>query len=334
MLLVVTSIITQTSCSRNTEPVHKDGYYLDTFCRISIYDMERMSEERASQVIDEAFELCEQYEGMFSKSLEGSDIYSINHAGGEPVECFPETVELIEKGINYGVLSGGKFDITIGKVSDLWDFHSDDAQHIEFAIPDHENILSAVSHVDYNCINIDGNEVWLSDEEAQIDLGGIAKGYIEDKVTQLLIERGVTSAVIDLGGNVSTIGYKDGENTPFLIGIMKPYSKGKEMIGGINSHDNTIVTSGVYERYIEVAGKKYHHVLDNKTGYPVENELISVTVIGSNESSADCDALSTTCLILGKDEGLKLIERTEGVEAVFIDYAGEIYTSEGFAGFE
>ena len=153
-------IITQSGCgSKTAEPVSKQSFYFDTVCSISVYDMEEMSEESARSAIDEAFKLCSHYESLLSRTKEGSDIYKINHAGGMPVDCDPETVEVIRKGLRYSEMSGGAFDITIGRVTDLWDFHSEDPK-----VPSDEELKKAVSTVNWRNVSIEGNTVMISEK--------------------------------------------------------------------------------------------------------------------------------------------------------------------------
>jgi hypothetical protein len=182
-------------------------------------------------------------------------------------------------------------------------------------------------------IEFDGSRVRLADPETRIDLGGIAKGYIGDRMADLLEERGVVSAIINLGGNVICIGAKDngaeGGAGAFVIGVEAPYSDRSEIVGKINAKDMTLVTSGVYERQIEVDGKTYHHILSTDTGYSVETDLDAVTLTGAKGHSADLDALSTICLIKGHDQARELIENTEGVEAVFILHDGSLDQTSG-----
>lgn len=319
------SIIPQTACQANMGPVSGQGFYLDTICTVTIYSMEGMSEEKAGAVIDGAFSVCADYEKLLSKTAEGSDIWKINHAGGAPVVCDERTIQVIEKGLSYSELSGGRFDITIGPVSALWDFHSEHPQP-----PPAEKLAAAVWHVDYRSVTIDGDTVSMGDPEAAIDLGGIAKGYIADRMVDWLKEQGVSGAVVDLGGNIAALGYKDGKRTDFNIGIRDPFEpESGGIAGAVQIHDATLVTSGTYERSFEEEGVLYHHILDVKTGLPVKTDLISVTVIGPGDTSEDCDALATTCLILGRDEGLALIDSLKGYEAVFIGTDGAIAATAG-----
>ena len=179
--------------------------------------------------------------------------------------------------------------------------------------------------VDYTQIKVEGNTVTLP-EGMMIDLGGIAKGYIADELAAFLREQGVTSADLNLGGNVITIGRKP-DGTAWRIGVQNPHGSRDESILILNLVDATVVTSGNYERYFELDGVRYHHILDPETGYPVSNGLASVSII--TQSSMYADALSTACYVLGLEEGMALIEELEDVEAIFITEDLEIHYSSG-----
>lgn len=357
-IVALALIITQTGCMSNdqnaasNQGIAKTGFYLDTVCTITIYGLddsdsrlEAMSDEELEKecylIITDAFKVCTEYENMLSKTREGSDIDRINKAGGVPVTVRDETIEVIKKGIRFGELSGGAFDITIGKATDLWDFHDGEGGHEGGTIPDSEALISAVSHINYKNINIDGNKVGLSDPETEINLGGIAKGYIADKVAEYLESRGVVSAIVDLGGNIVAMGGKSpqlvvsvddagdatDEQAEFKVGIKDPAAEDGSLLGIVPCKNKTVVTSGTYERYFEKDGVKYHHILDVSTGYPVDTDVLSVTIISDRGNSADCDGLSTTCLALGMEKGMELVRSLEGFEAVFVDIDGNVELS-------
>jgi thiamine biosynthesis lipoprotein len=323
MLLITALIIPQTACSENAEPVSKESFYFDTVCQISIYDMEGMSEEAAGKVIEGVFRECQKYEGLLSKTVKGSDVWNINHAKGKAVKCDPITVQVIQKGLEFCKMTDGRFDITIGKVDDLWDYHKPGATP-----PARKALSEALRHVDYRLITIQDDQVRMKDPEAEIDLGAIAKGYIADGLAQYLRDQKVTSAIISLGGNIECVGSKAGE--PFNIGIEKPYSGQSEIVGATPLQDGTIVTSGTYERYLEYKGEKYHHILDTDTGYPVKTDVVGVSIKGPAGHSVECDGLSTTCLILGYQEGRALVESMDGFEALFILSDDSIEKTRGF----
>ena len=294
-----------TGCSiKAKEPISKTGIYFDTVIQIDIHD------SSDTKLLNQCFEYCETFEQTISRTIETSEIYKINHSKGNPVEVSDVTLELLQKGIEYGDLTNGKFDITIAPLMELWDFKNNTGE-----VPAKEDILKALSHVNYKNITIDGNQVSLTDPNAAIDLGGIAKGYMADYLKEYLVSEGIESALINLGGNILTIGSKP-DGTPFNLGIQKPFDKQGTAITSVKATDSSVVSSGVYERYFEVDNTLYHHILDTSTGYPCDNGLLGVTIL--SENSVDGDALSTSCFVLGLEEGQKLIQSLDGVEAIFI----------------
>lgn len=302
------------ACSR-TDPIQQSGFYFDTVITITLYDPSKTAE------LEHCFELASLYESYFSASIPDSDISKINDSAGTPVWVHDETAELIKKGLYYGKLSGGKFDITIGKLTSLWDFHTDTPD-----IPDAAAIAKAAAAADYHHVMVNGNEVTLTDKEAALDTGGIAKGYIADRLKEYLLSQGITSGLINLGGNVLAIGSKTNGDA-YTIGIQKPFDDTGASIASVQIRDQTVVTSGIYERSFEKDGRLYHHILDTDTGYPYDNGLFSVSVICPD--SADGDGLSTSCFSLGLEDGMELIESIENAEAVFITSDYQLHCSSG-----
>ena len=328
VLLTAVIIIPQTGCG-GKEPVSGSEFCLDTACEITIYDMEGMSEDKAAGIIDQAFAGIREYENMLSRTVEGSDVYRINHADGKSTEVSVETLDVIHTGLLMAELSGGKFDITVGALTDLWKFTSDNP-----SVPEDQEIRKALETVGYENITMKGNEVGLSDSETRIDLGGVAKGYIADKTGEYMEAQGVTKAIINLGGNITAIGEKE-EDTPWTIGIERPYSDRSEIVGSIKVSDKTVVTSGIYERQFVEDGVRYHHVLDPQTGYPAETDLEAVTITAVKGNSGFCDSLSTACLILGKEKAHRLVLKLQDeypqmeIEAAFIDKNDNIAQTDG-----
>lgn len=322
--IVLLVIITQIGCHSHAAPVEKEDYYLDTVCKISVYEIKgKYDVNKANKAIDAAFAECRRLDKILSATASKSDISKINDAGGVWVKAQDDTLNVIKSGIKYGKLSGGAFDITVGTVTDLWDYHAEKPK-----LPKKNKVEEAVAHVDYTKIKIDGKRVRLVDPAAKLDLGGIAKGYIADRMTQVLEKSGVTSAIINLGGNIVAIGGKPGGGK-FKIGIEKPYSGRSEIIGVTKVKNRTVVTSGVYERQFKINGKVYHHILSTRNGYPVETDLDAVSLVGLKGSSMDIDALSTICLIKGSEEGKKFIEKIDDVEAVFCEKDGNNTKTKG-----
>ncbi len=317
IFLLIFSFISITSggCSAplESESLKMTGTYFDTVVQIEAWGASR-------DVLDQCKEICVYYEELLSPSIETSEISGINHAQGAPVTVSDETARLLRLGIRYGELSGGEFDITIAAASDLWNFKDND----EGTLPDPGALKEAVSHIDYRCIEMEGNTVTLTDPQAKIDLGGIAKGYIADRLKDYLESEGIRHAMINLGGNVLTLGGRY-DGTDFRIGIQKPFTEDGTVLGSLAVSDSSVVSSGDYERYFEKDGVTYHHILDPDTGYPVQNDLDQVTII--SDRSVDGDALSTTCYVLGLEDGMDLIQSLDGVEAVFVTKDGELHMS-------
>lgn len=306
--LIITLLLSGCSSS-SEEPISATDICFDTIVSIKIWDTDDQ------KILDHCMQMCSDFENLFSRTLEGSEIYAVNHAQGQPVTVSDDTAELIRRGLEYSRLSKGKFDITIGTLSTLWDIKNNPG-----TIPDEQQIQEAISHVDYNKVSLDGNTVTLEDPETILDLGGIAKGYIADQLKSYLTSQGIKHAVISLGGNILTIGGKP-DGSKFTIGIQKPFAEQNETITTLEVQDQSVVSSGNYERYFEKDGIIYHHILDPKTGYPYQNDLLEVTIV--SDLSTDGDALSTICYALGLKKGMELINNTENVEAIFVtsDYA-------------
>lgn len=314
-------VLSLSGCAHTAEPVSQIGFYLDTVIQITLYDTD--GKETCSRHIQECFTKIDEYEHLFSATIEGSDVWNINHSGGKPVTVSDDTASLLKTALYYSELSGGRVDATVLPLSCLWDFGSGKDEKI----PGQEEIEDALSHVDYRTVHIDGNTVTLSDPHAAIDLGFIAKGYIGDRLKEYLLSQKVQNACINLGGNLVTInGKPDGQ--PYRVGIQEPFGREGEAIAVISVKDASVVSSGIYERYFNENGTLYHHLLDTKTGYPADNDIAGVTILSS--SSLEADALSTACYFLGTVDGMELIESLDGVEVLFIMKDGTIYRSDGF----
>ncbi len=311
---ILSACLLPTGCGK-TGPIQQTGFYFDTVISITLYDATRTDE------LNHCFELAKQYENYFSASLPGSDISKINAAAGKPVKVHKETIELIKKGLSYAVQSNGKFDITVGNLTKLWDFQSENPK-----VPDKKALADAAAAVGYRKVSIHGNEVTLADTGAALDLGGIAKGYIADKIKEYLLSQGVGNGLVNLGGNVLAIGEKP-DKSAYTIAIQKPFDAAGTAVATVKVKNQSVVTSGIYERYFKQDGRLYHHILDTENGWPYDNGLASVSIICEN--SVDGDGLSTTCFALGLEKGMALVEALENTEAVFLTADGGLHTSSG-----
>ncbi|MBQ5765560.1 MAG: FAD:protein FMN transferase [Clostridia bacterium] len=287
--------------------ISRTFFTADTVCSITLYD-------GSEELLDSAVELTGSLANKLNCYLESSELSKLNK---DKIIKFPsdELKEAVELGLYYSALKDGVFDITIKPVSQLWDFKNG-------TMPNSADVTDALKKVNYKSIEITDNQITLKDG-AEIDLGAVAKGYIAKKVSDFLLKNGVKSAIINLGGNVTVLGDNNGD--AFNVGIQKPFGEGS--LATVKVKDFSVVTSGTYQRCFKKDGTLYHHLLNTKTGMPQNTDLASVTVI--TKSAGDADPMSTLCFLLGADDGMALIEHTDGFEAVFIDNNGNIKLSSG-----
>lgn len=303
-----------------TTPISKTYFIFDTVVSIRIYDS-RASERHFNDIET----LLNDIDGKISRTLETSEIYQVNaNSGKAPVKVSPETFQLVATALDYAKRTDGKFNPAIGNLVTLWNIG-----HEEAKVPDQELIEQARELSDYQLIEMNeaSSEIYLKKEGMAIDLGSIGKGYAADAVYAYLEEQGFNSAIIDLGGNIYAMGRKP-DNKLWKIGIQDPEKERGNKVGMIQVEDKTIVTSGIYERYFIEDGKVYQHILDPDTGYPVDNEISSVSIV--TKHSTDADALSTTLFLLGIEDGLKFIENMPDTEALYITKDKQLYATSGF----
>ena len=318
------------------EPISISSIKLNTAVQITIYDSQDKS------LLDDCLALCDRYELIFSRTNENSELYKLNHrkdtsdkdpnADGQtipyPISGTADTwhisedlASLLSQGLSITRESDGAFDIAIAPLTSLWDFTAEDPK-----VPDDAAIQKALPLCSSDGVTIDDQDITLPSDDIQFDVGAIAKGYIADRMKDLLVKKGVNSAIINLGGNVLCIGSKP-DGTPFKVGIQKPFADRNETEAVMDITGKSVVSSGIYERCFKQNGKLYHHILNPKTGFPYDNSLISVTII--SDQSVDGDALSTTCFALGLEDGLKFAEK-KGVQAVLITEDYELHYTDGF----
>ncbi len=311
----IVSLVLLLSCSScgGTAPASRTGFALDTVVSITVYEADADKET----LLDNCFAELARLEGLLSATVEGSDISRINKAGGKPVTVSAETAELLSLSQRYGQLSGGAFDITMRPVTALWDFSTQ-------TVPDSAVLAEAVSMVDYRRLTVADTTVTLP--TGALEPGGIAKGYIADRLCDLLRAGGATSALIDLGGNIVVLGKKG--KTDWRVGIKDPADTA-ELCAVVSGSDLSVVTSGIYERGFTKDGVRYHHLLSPETGMPVQNELASVTIV--SKSSVQADALSTACFVLGEEQGMALAASLDGVEALFVRRDGTMRATAGLS---
>lgn len=254
---------------------------------------------------------------VLSWRKEGSDVYRINKCSGTQVSVSPDTVKIIGQCIDISDDCGGVFDITIGNVTKLWDFGGNNQR-----LPSDDEIKTALGSVGYKNVSISGNAVQIKKGQS-LDLGAVGKGFVCDKIKELLDKGRTKSAVVSVGGSLLIYG-----NRTFSVGIVNP-DNDKQSMGTLKLKDTCVSTSGNYEKYFEQDGKRYHHILNAKTGYPATSEFKSVTVVC--ESGLISDALSTVCYIAGYRKSIEILKKFDA-EAVFIFNNNAVRVTDGLSG--
>lgn len=270
--------------------------------------------EDAQNLLLQSEQLLHLYKNRFSANDADSELMEINlQAGKKAVQVHPELFELIELGKKHSIAANSHLNIAIGPLVQTWRIGFSDAK-----LPSEEEIqrLLKITNPEEIVLNDSNREVYLSKEGMRIDLGALAKGYIADKLKEFLVEQGVQSGIIDLGGNILTIGENPTFHRPWRIGIQNPALDRGEHVAVVEVSDASVVTSGIYERQLVVDGKTYHHIFDRTTGYPMETELASITIVA--EKSVDCEIWTTRLFGQNPYDIIEEIEQQPGLEAFVI----------------
>lgn len=297
----------------------KEEFIFGTLVSLKLY------EPVADSVFQTVFDDMRDVENRMTVKGMTSELIAVNKAAGiNPVIVSEDTYEVIATAKKAAEESAGAFDITVYPVVALWGIGTDQAR-----VPSESEIAAQLKYVGYNDLILDPDEqsVFLKRTGMGLDLGGIAKGYAADRISKMLKSMGVESGIINLGGNILAMGSK-ADGSAWKIGIQNPMSDRGEYIGIAEVVNQTVVTSGIYERYFEMDGKRYHHIMDTKTGYPADNELAGVSILAT--SSIDADALSTTCFVLGTEKALEFLKNKPDIDALFITKDKKIRMTPGF----
>lgn len=288
-------------------PYETTMFAFDTYMKFELYG------RNAKKAAEAAKRLIYDAEKEMSVYRSESVIYKYNHAKvGEKIECTEKVDNLIEKSLYINEITDGAFDITIYPLCELWNVKNATQP------PDDKDINEKLEYVGINNIEREGRYL-IKHENTMLDFGGIAKGYLSDELRSLMKEYEVKKGILNLGGNVITLGKKN-KNTFWNIGIADPNNP-NEAITSVSVSDENVITSGAYQRYFEYENKKYHHIISPYTGYPAESDVSSVTVCGTDGTL--CDGLSTAVFILGQEKGERLIRKLN-LSAVLITKNGEI----------
>lgn len=281
--------------------------------------------ENADFLLDEVFSLLKIYENRFSANDDNSELMQVNHAAGEePICVHPDLFELIELGKKHSLIPGSHLNITIGPLIQTWRIGFKDAR-----VPSASEIEKVLSLTNPENIELDptARSVFLKQKGMKIDLGALAKGYIADKISRFLKEKDVTSALINLGGNILTIGQNQQNNRLWRIGIQNPKLARGNNLALLSIQDQSVVTSGIYERNLKANGKVYHHIFDRNTGYPIDNQLASLTIV--SDKSVDGEIWTTRLFGDSPSSILEKVEQENGIEAFVITEDNQIFYSSG-----
>ena len=302
-----------TSQSLEGQQEQVDFFGMDTYMTITAYG------EDAGEAVEEAQARILELEKEWSVTDESSRIYQANHSGGSPVTLSDDTRDVVSFALEMAEKTGGALEPTIYPVLEAWGFTTD-----ENRIPAPDEIQTLLEHVGYEQVSLSGNELTLP-EGVELDLGAVGKGYAGDAAAEVIKEQGVTSALLDLGGNIQAVG-KRPDGTDWRIGIRNPFGDGQ--MGMLLASDCAVVTSGSYERYfVGEDGKEYTHIIDPETGYPVDNGLVSVSIIA--EEGKVADALSTSMFVKGLEGAEEYWKEHQDFEMIAVTEDGDIYVTEG-----
>ncbi|GMO29793.1 MAG: FAD:protein FMN transferase [Termitinemataceae bacterium] len=326
-LIFCTAILTITSCTRTTNA--QSELVMGTICSINLY------KDGSKENYRKLFARLKEIEDIFSANNDTSVMSLVNNnAGVNPQNVPAEFIDVLTRALYFAEISDGAFDPTIGTVVKLWNIGTEDE-----VLPPIDKIQNALRLVNWRDVIIDAEQqsVFLKQQGMKLDLGGIVKGYAADELVRIIKELKIKCALIDLGGNIYVHGKKN-RTSVWKIGVQDPANKRGTYVGYVEVESGTLVTSGVYERYFEQDGIRYHHILSTQTGYPVESGLDSVTIIntdalyptdpndahGMAHPSMDADALSTTLFALGYDKACILLKNFPNTGAIFILHDGTI----------
>ena len=313
--IIFTNIFSILSCAR--VDASRSEFTLGTVCTITLFD------QAQNKVYRDAFSRIREIENLMSVNIPSSDVFEINASAGiQSVQVHEDTFMVIQRALMFAEKSEGAFDPTVGPLVNLWGITGDAPQ-----VPSQKEIDEVLPYISWQDIflNEEDHSVFLKRQGMALDLGGIAKGYAADEAASIIQKAGITYAIIDLGGNVIVLGVKP-DNTPWRVGLQNPAELRGSYIGVIQTAQTSVVTSGVNERFFIEDGISYHHIFSPWDGYPVKNNLLSVTII--TENSMNADALSTAVFVLGYERGKALAE-SFGAQAIFVFEDFEVRKTEG-----
>ena len=308
---------------RSSEPIksEREGYKLGTIVHLTVYGSDK---NKNDAILDRAMAEISRLEGLLSVNIPSSEVSHINESAGlKAVAAGDETMALLRQALAIASLTEGAFDPTVGAVVKLWGIGTDHPR-----LPHPSEIKKALSTVDYRMLQLNGGKGSVYAVQGQrVDLGAIAKGYIADRVCAFIKKEGVKSAIVDLGGNLAVVG-RAPSGSLWRLGLQHPLKPRGEYFAVIETENESVVTSGPYERYFDKDGVRYHHIFDTKTGYPASSDLSSVSIVAQN--SADSDAYCTALFVMGLRSARLFLKEHRQIEAVLVDKSAKrIFITEG-----
>ena len=304
------------SSDTDSAPSGRDIFAMDTFMSLKAYG------SNAGEALDKAEERISVLEGELSVTNENSDIWRIDHAGGNSVQVSEDTAIILRKAAEVSEDTEGALNICLYPVVSAWGFTTG-----EYRIPTKDELSELLKNTDYHGLSVEGSTVSLP-EGYQIDTGALAKGYTSDEVIEIMRESGVDSAIVSLGGNVQALGTKP-DGSLWKVAVRDPFSPDTDMCL-VEVGEKAVITSGNYERYFTGEdGKNYWHIIDGDDGCPADNGAVSVTVIG--DSGIECDALSTALFVMGYPAACDYWRSRQDFDMVIVTDDQRIYYTEGIA---
>ena len=309
-----------TACGETDSKYTDEMFALDTFISFTLYDND---EELCKTTVDECKREITRLEKLLSATHTSSDVYKINLSDGDSVQVSDETAYLIKESLELSSVVDGSFDITVRELMSAWGFDTK-----EYKVPENEVIEKALLKTGYEKVSVDKNLVTL-ESGVKIDLGGVAKGYITEMVSEVIKNSSVSCAVVNMGGMIITVGEKE-SGEKFTLGVEHP-DDNKGYFYTFETDEVFVSTSGAYQRYFEENSVRYHHILDSKSGKPAQSEFSSVTVVG--KSGEKTDMLSTAFFVMGLDKTKEYLKENEDYEVIMLSADEKtLYVSESING--
>lgn len=315
-VLAAGAVLTGCGGEKEVSSQSSQVFAMDTVMLLTVYG------DQAQQGLDQAEQTIQKLEKLWSATDENSEIWALNHSGGNWVELSEDTREILSRGLELCALTDGALDLTAYSAVQAWGFPTG-----AYRVPDEAELEQLVGKIDYTQVELDDNQARLP-EDMSLDLGAVAKGRLGEVLSQDLKELGVTSALLELGGNIQTVGTKP-DGSRWRVGIQDPNSQEGGYLAIVEVADQAVVTSGDYQRYFEQDGQTYCHIMDPATAAPADSGVDSVSIVGSNGTV--CDALSTALFVMGEEKGAQFWKDHPELdfEAIFVSQDGTIAVTEG-----